>query len=75
LAALIRDLYGWRIVHGKKSMRDGDTLKKAKNLFVNEYAIAVDIDSEDALKNLENALKQSASSIRAKMRSLEINSL
>jgi RNA polymerase-interacting CarD/CdnL/TRCF family regulator len=75
LAALIRDLYGWRIVHGKKSMRDGDILIKAKNLFITEYAIAVDIDLEDARKVLEKALTQSMSSIRAKMRSLEINSL
>jgi RNA polymerase-interacting CarD/CdnL/TRCF family regulator len=62
LAALIRDLYGRRIVRGKISMRDGDILKKAKNLFVNEYAIAVDIDLEDARKILENALGQSVSS-------------
>jgi len=75
LASLIRDLYGWRIVHGKKSMRDGDTLNKAKNLFLNEYVIAVDIDFEDARKILEKALKQSVSSMRAKMKSLEINSL
>ena len=75
LAALIRDLYGWRIVHGKKSMRDGDTLNKAKNLFINEYAIAVDVDFEDARKILETALKQSVSSIRARIKSLDVNSL
>ena len=75
LAALIRDLYGWRIAHSKKSMRDGDILTKAKNLFIDEYAIAVDIDLEDARKILENALRQSVSSLRAKTRSLDINTL
>jgi RNA polymerase-interacting CarD/CdnL/TRCF family regulator len=74
LALLIRDLYGRRIVHGTKSMRDGDILKKAKSLFVREYAIAVDIDLEDARIILENALGQSASSLRAKISSLKINS-
>jgi RNA polymerase-interacting CarD/CdnL/TRCF family regulator len=75
LAALIRDLYGRRIVHGKKSMRDGDSLKKAKDLFIDEYVIAIDIDFEDAQKILENALKQSVSSLRTKIRSLDINTL
>jgi CarD family transcriptional regulator len=62
LAALIRDLYGRR-VRGKVSMREGDLLEQAKNQFINEYAVAADVDLEDARKILENALIRSASSI------------
>jgi len=64
LAALIRDLYGRR-VRGKVSMREGDLLEQAKNQFINEYAVAADVDLDDARKILENALVQSASSINS----------
>lgn len=62
LAKLIRDLYGRR-ARGKMSMREEDILEQAKTHFINEYAVAVDTDLENAQNILENALVQSTSSI------------
>ena len=64
LARLIRDLYGRR-AGGKMSMREEDILEQAKNQFINEYAIAVDVNLDDARKILENALVQSTTSINS----------
>lgn len=61
-ARIMRDLYG-RQVRKNLNFQDQMTLEKLKRQFVREWAVSAEIDHDEALHKLEDALITSASKL------------